>query len=117
MKRFFGIRTVLLIVVFLVAALTSISWMLPPTYLAQTDQTYILTAARWDTQQINAVNAAGGTVIFGHDQSGIGMATSSAPDFLERVLASNAITGAAVDQAVQWLPPNEQVVETAVTPA
>ncbi|MCI0660859.1 MAG: S8 family serine peptidase [Acidobacteria bacterium] len=117
MKRYFGIRFFLLAVVFLIAALTSISWKLFSTSLAQSDnQTYILTAPNWGPRQIEAVTEAGGTVTFGHDQSGVGIATSSDPGFLARVLSSNAISGGAVDQVVLWLPPNEQVVENAVTP-
>ena len=116
MKRFFGIRSILFAVVLLIAALTSISWKFFPTSRAQAGtETYILTAPVWGPRQIEAVTAAGGTVTFGHDQAGVGMATSPNPGFLEQVLASNAITGAAVDQVVDWLPPNERVVENAVT--
>jgi len=41
---------------------------------------------------------------------------SSAPDFLDRALASNAFTDTAVDQVVQWQMPTQTVEleETAV---
>lgn len=72
----------------------------PSVALAQ--QTYILTARAWGPAQVAAVAAAGGTVVFGHDGAGVGVATSSAPDFASQVRASNAIASVEVDRVVQW---------------
>ncbi len=82
------------------------------------EQTYILTASKWGAKQQAAVSAAGGTMVFGHDGAGIGVATSRAPDFLQRALADAAFTGAAVDQMVQWQPPVTEFTldEDVVTP-
>jgi subtilisin family serine protease len=78
----------------------------------------VLTAGNWKAKQTAAVEQAGGTVTFSHEQSGIGIATSSNPDFLATVLADNAFTGAAEDEMVQWQPPANEVMldEDAVTP-
>jgi subtilisin family serine protease len=63
---------------------------------------YVLTAPNWSSKQTAAVQAAGGTVVFSHGQAGIGIVTSSAPDFLARVQASNVFQTAAEDMMVQW---------------
>jgi subtilisin family serine protease len=76
---------------------------LPSYALAQ--QTYVLTARAWGPDQAAAVAAAGGTVVFGHNGAGVGVATSSAPDFAARVRASNAIASVETDRLVQWQMP------------
>ena len=76
---------------------------LPSAALAQ--QTYVLTARSWGAAQAAAVAAAGGTVVFGHDGAGVGVATSSAPDFASQVRASNAIVSVEEDRVVQWQMP------------
>jgi subtilisin family serine protease len=76
---------------------------LPSYALAQ--QTYVLTARAWGPDQAAAVAAAGGTVVFGHNGAGVGVATSSAPDFAARVRASNAIASVEADRLVQWQMP------------
>lgn len=78
---------------------------------AVADPNYVLTAPNWGSKQTEAVQAAGGTVVFAHGQSGIGLVTSSAPDFLSRVQTSNAFQTAAEDMMVQWQP--ETPVEAA----
>lgn len=66
---------------------------------------YVLSANKWTNAQSAAVAAAGGTVVFSHGQSGIGLATSDAPDFLSRVNASGAFQTATADEVVQWQHP------------
>jgi subtilisin family serine protease len=58
---------------------------------------------------------AGGIVLFSHDRAGIGIVSSSAPDFLDRALASNAFQYGAADQFVEWTP--QEPTEEAITPA
>ncbi|HVG06664.1 MAG TPA: S8 family serine peptidase [Thermoanaerobaculia bacterium] len=79
---------------------------------------YVLSANKWTSAQTAAVQAAGGTVVFSHGKAGLGLATSSAPDFLSRVTASGAFQSAAVDEMVQWQPPitDYSVEETAINP-
>jgi hypothetical protein len=79
---------------------------------------YVLSSNKWTSAQTAAVQAAGGTVLFSHGKSGIGVATSTAPDFLERVTASGAFQDAAADEMVQWQPPivDYSVEETAINP-
>ena len=84
-----------------IALLAALS--LPSAALAQ--QTYVLTAREWGPAQAAAVAVAGGTVVFGHDGAGVGVATSSAPDFAARVLASSAISSIETDRVVQWQSP------------
>lgn len=72
---------------------------------ASADTNYVLVSNRWTSAQTAAVQAAGGTVVFSHAGSGIGVATSSAPDFLSRALAGNAFHYGAEDVAVQWQHP------------
>ncbi|HEX5719783.1 MAG TPA: S8 family serine peptidase [Thermoanaerobaculia bacterium] len=79
---------------------------------------YVLSSNKWTSAQTAAVQAAGGTVVFSHGKSGIGAATSNAPDFLSRVIASGAFQDAAVDEVVQWQQPAAglSVEETAINP-
>ena len=65
---------------------------------------YVLSSNKWTSAQTAAVQAAGGTVVFSHGKSGLGLATSNASDFLSRVTASGAFQSAALDQMVQWQP-------------
>lgn len=83
-----------------------------------TDAIYVLTAEEWKNAQTNAVKQAGGTVKFSHKKSGVGIAKSSAPDFLDRVLASGAFITAGLDEMVEWQPRAHQVKfdRTAITP-
>jgi subtilisin family serine protease len=75
---------------------------------------YVLTAGHWGDKQDAAVAAAGGTVSWSHGATGIGVATSDDPAFLDRINAGSAFTGAAGDVVVQWQPPN--FAEEAITP-
>jgi subtilisin family serine protease len=65
---------------------------------------YVLVSGKWTSAQTAAVQAAGGTVVFSHN-SGIGVVSSNAPDFLSRALAGNAFQYGAPDVTVQWQPP------------
>src|SRR5215213_1370769 len=66
---------------------------------------YVLMSGKWTSTQTAAVQTAGGTVLFSHANSGIGMASSTAPDFLSRVKASGLFSHAAADKMVQWQHP------------
>ena len=79
---------------------------------------YVLMSGTWTSAQTAAVQAAGGTVLFSHGKSGIGVASSTAPDFLARVKASGVFSQAAADEMVQWQPPitDYSVEETAINP-
>ena len=81
------------------------------------DPTYVLTSTGWGSKQSAAVAAAGGTLVLGHAGAGVGVATSSAPTFLKKVLASGAFAGASLDSVVQWQEPSSEVIldEDAVT--
>lgn len=118
MKSFYRIRIILLLAVLLFVALAIAPRPLPSPVSAQTDQTYILTASRWSGAQTAAVTSAGGTLTFSHGRSGIGIATSSSPTFLDHALASGVFSGGAADQSIQWLAPREQsgFGEIVVTP-
>jgi subtilisin family serine protease len=75
---------------------------------------YVFLAPNWGAKQTAAVQMAGGIVLSSHAKSGIGVATSSAPDFLSRALASKAFQYGAADQIVEWTPqePVQQAVNT-----
>ncbi|MGD2116318.1 MAG: S8 family serine peptidase [Acidobacteriota bacterium] len=94
------------------ALLLAVLLVLPGAAAAQSD--YVLTAPHWGARQTAAVEAAGGTVLYGHPGTGIGLVTSAAPDFLERVLDGNAFQAGAPDVQVQWQP--ELPTEQAITP-
>ena len=87
--------------------------------LAKTSETtYVFTAGMWKDKQTSAIEKAGGTLIFSHKESGIGIATSTAPDFLDRALASGAFTEGCLDEIYEWQPKTKAVEchETAITP-
>lgn len=72
---------------------------------AASAENYVLVASNWGAKQASAVQAAGGTVVFAHGPTGLALVSSSAPDFLQLVQASNAFHDAAADVSVQWQPP------------
>lgn len=98
-------RSLLIVAVLAVAVLA-----LP--VAAAADQ-YVLTAGKWGQAQNAAVAAAGGTVVWSHGATGIGVATSDNPGFLSQVQAGNAFQSAALDVVVQWQP---EVPSQAITP-
>ena len=79
---------------------------------------YVLMSGKWTSAQTAAVQAAGGTVLFSHGKSGLGVASSDASDFLARIQASNAFNHAAADEMVQWQTPitDYSIEETAINP-
>lgn len=96
------------------AGVLALVLVIPATAAAQSTD-YVLTAPHWGAKQTAAVEAAGGTVVWGHGDSGIGMASSSNPSFLDEVAASKAFKTAAPDVMVQWQPtPPESAT---ITPA
>lgn len=75
---------------------------------------FLLTAGNWGKKQDREVAAAGGTVIWSHENFGIAAVSSDDPDFLARVSANKAFTSAAQDMMVQWQEPNFR--SQAITP-
>lgn len=118
MRFFHSFKITLLIVAFLFVTLVVIFGLLSPASGEQAEKTYVLTAGKWGDRQNTAVIMAGGTVTFSHRETGVGIAVSSAPDFLERALASRAFTDGALDMMVEWQPPMEvvQFDEAVITP-
>lgn len=82
------------------------------------EQSYVLTAGKWGAKQDRAVAVAGGLVTFSHRDSGIGVAASDAPDFLERAMASGAFSHGDEDRVFQWQPPGREyaVSEAGISP-
>jgi subtilisin family serine protease len=118
MKHFCNIRMIAPIMVLVFATVAISISSLPSASGAQVEQAYVLMAGQWDDAKNAAVNEAGGVVTFSHPDTGIGIVRSSAPDFLDRALASNEFTHVAADQVVQWQMPTQTVEleESAVTP-
>lgn len=77
----------------------------PLTAFAQTSD-YIVSASGWGAAQIDAVAAAGGTVVIGHDGAGVAVVRSSSPGFAARLKASSAIQDVQADRIVQWQRPS-----------
>jgi lantibiotic leader peptide-processing serine protease len=79
---------------------------------------YVVSASQWGPVQDAAVRAAGGTVTFGHEGTGLGIVESDAPDFAVRLLASGVVSRVDEDMMVQWQAPVQSVEldESAVTP-
>jgi len=120
LRRFIKSKTGLLAGgLFVFALIGAAGWLQSSSGGSEDAKSYVLTAGRWGARQNAAVVAAGGTVVFGHDKTGIGVATSAYPAFLETALTTGVFTGGAVDQMVKWQPPTKvaDVEENAVTPA
>lgn len=121
MRHLRSVRVIVLltILLFAAAALSALSMKsLPSAAGAQAETSYVLTAGQWGDEQTAAVAAAGGVVTYSHRQTGIAVVSSSAPDFLERALASGKFSDATADQVVQWQIPTPTVELSAnvVTP-
>lgn len=118
MMRFYKMRVIALITVLLIAGAAIGVKTVPTASGAQEERTYVLTAGNWGAEQTAAVTEAGGIVTFNHDQTGIAVVTSSAPDFLDRARTSNKFGNVDLDQVVQWQQPIQTVEleENAVTP-
>ncbi len=119
MKFFYGFRFKLLISAFLIVALVVVIGVFSPISGEDAQNTYILTAGKWGNKQNRAVVKAGGAVTFSHAATGVGVAVSSAPDFLKKALDSNAFTEGAQDMMIEWQPRTEAVMfeNAAVTPS
>jgi subtilisin family serine protease len=77
-----------------------------PLHAAAQEKHYVVTAAGWGAAQDQAVTAAGGTVVFGHNGAGVAVVRSSDANFLARLRASSAISDARADMVVQWQRPD-----------
>src|SRR5262249_40897723 len=116
MKHICNVRAIALIMVLLSAAVAISVKSLPSASGAQREKTYVLTTAGpWAAERGAALSGGGregrGSVISSNRLSGIGMATPTAADFLDRVQAINQFTSVAADQVVQWQQPPTQTVE------
>lgn len=75
-----------------------------------TTPSYVLNSASgtWTSAEDQAVANAGGVLIFGHAGSGLGAATSDNPGFLKALQKSGRFGPISLDQAVQWVTPNNE---------
>jgi len=122
-KRWFILVLAISSVAFALLATSSLDALAQGQANADGTTSYVLTASgTWGAAQNLAVRNARGFVQFSHTNSGIGIATSSDPGFLKKLLKSGAFSGGAEDMMVQWQQPanehlaDEGVVEEAVTP-
>ncbi len=118
MKFFYGFRIKLLISAFLIVALAVVMGAFSPVSGEEAENTYILTARKWGDKQNTAVVKSGGAVTYSHGATGVGVAVSSAPDFLKSALGSGAFTDGAQDMMIEWQPPSEvvKIENAAVSP-
>lgn len=72
-------------------------------------KSYVVSAARWGSAQNDAVAAAGGTVSFQHDETGLAVVTSESPDFAAALRASGAVQSVDEDLVTQWQQPMNTV--------
>ncbi|MDX1501475.1 MAG: S8 family serine peptidase [Thermoanaerobaculia bacterium] len=75
---------------------------------------YLLDAGRWRKKHTQAVRAAGGELVFAHGPTGLALAVSSNPDFLDEVTGAASFLFAEEDVFVDWDQP--PLVESVVTP-
>jgi lantibiotic leader peptide-processing serine protease len=101
-----------------ILAVVGLVWALGTQPAMAAGKGYVVSAAHWGQAQEEAVSAAGGTVTFGHDGTGIGVVESDAPDFAARLRASGVVTRVDEDMMVQWQGPVHEVQldENAVNP-
>lgn len=86
---------------------------------AQERESYVLEAAgKWTAAHARAVAAAGGSLSFSHEGTGIGVATSANPGFAAQVATLAKFSAVTPDMMVQWQKPMETVTieETALNP-
>jgi len=104
-------RVVLLALVALLAV--------PTVTAAQESRSYVLQAAgKWTGAHAQAVAAAGGSLRFSHEGTGIGVATSANPDFAARAAALGKFSDVTPDMVIEWQPPKTAgtIEEAAVEP-
>jgi len=82
---------------------------------------YLLSAGMWSSKHKAAVEAAGGTILYAHDKSGIAVAKSDNANFLTTLKGSRGVAfqSAEPDMVVSWSQPTrfmEADVEVDVTP-
>ena len=118
MNFFHNFKINLIVSVFLFISLLVVFGSFSSASGEEAEKTYILMAGKWGKKQNTAAIKAGGTVTFSHGETGVGIAVSSAPDFLEKALASHAFTDGAEDMMIEWQPPTEVVKfdDAGVTP-
>jgi subtilisin family serine protease len=86
---------------------------------AQERGSYVLEAAgKWTAAHTRAVQAAGGSLSFSHEDTGIGVATSANPGFVAQVATLAKFSAVTPDMMVQWQKPTRTVsLEEAGVPA
>jgi subtilisin family serine protease len=86
---------------------------------AQESRSYVLQAAgKWTGAHTQAVLAAGGTLTFSHDNTGLGIVTSANPDFAAQAARFGKFSAVTPDMMVQWQQPTPTVsLEEAGVPA
>jgi subtilisin family serine protease len=86
---------------------------------AQERESYVLEAAgKWTGAHARAVAAAGGTLTFSHEETGIGVATSGNPGFAAQVATLAKFSAVTPDMMVEWQRPTPTVaIEDAGFPA
>lgn len=85
---------------------------LVPAMVAAQDvaKSYVLQAkGRWSDAQSQAVQAAGGTVVFSHEEAGLGVVTATGPDFAAQLLAQRLFTAVTPDVVTVWQQPTPSV--------
>ena len=84
---------------------------------AASAENYVLTApGKWKASNSAAVAAAGGTLVWSHGGSGLGVATSSNPNFLANLNAAGGFQSAVADMMIQWQMPMA-IEEASVDPS
>ena len=66
------------------------------------EETFVLAAGQWGARQNRAVRDAGGTIVWSHRRTGIGVVTSANAGFLDEVMGGRAFNFGEVDQMVDW---------------
>jgi lantibiotic leader peptide-processing serine protease len=84
---------------------------------AASAEQYVLNAnGNWKASHSAAVAAAGGTLDWSHGKSGLGVATSSNPNFLANLQAAGGFQSAVADMVIQWQMPMA-IEEASVDPS
>ena len=74
----------------------------------------LMKSTGWGAAQNAVVARLGGTVDLGHAGSGIGVVTSTDPDFLRAALRSGAFDRGGLDMDVQWQDPNTRFADESI---
>jgi len=86
--------------------------------LAQQSKSYVLQAAgKWTAVHTQAVLAAGGSLTFSHEETGLGVVTSTNASFAKQVAGLAKFSAVTPDMMVEWQKPvTAGLVEAAVDP-